>query len=166
MYCVCRIYQRYFTIIIALLEVVQLPEHHITYCSVLQEDVHCFATLEFLLYLCRWNWLFVRSLLELWRILSTWMTSVGTAPLAGVVPLATPLCELLTMPSIFLYLGKRFLVFQGHLQVDQQTKDQLPLWIPWWSGIIFFAYTELSAHDRSTPRMWLLRWSPPLKQSE
>jgi len=165
-YCVCRIYQWYITIIIAFLEVVQLPEHHITYCSVLQEHVHCFAALEFFLYLCRWNWLFIKSLLELRCFISTRMTSTGAAPLAGKAPLSTLFCELLTMPSIILYLGKRFLVLQGHLQVDQQTKDQLPWWIPWWSGKIFIAYSEISAHDCSTPRMWLLLWSPWLKQSE
>jgi len=111
---------------------------HITYCSVLQEHIHRFAALEFLLCLCRWNWLFVSILLVLRCFILKRMTSTGSAPLAGVAPLATLLCELLTVPSIILYLGKRFHVLQGHLQEDQYTKDQRPLWIPWWSGKIFF----------------------------
>ena len=45
MYYVCRIYRRYITVIIVFLEVVHLPEHHITYRSVLQEHVHRFITL-------------------------------------------------------------------------------------------------------------------------
>ena len=119
MYYVCRIYRRYITVIIVFLEVVHLPEHHITYRSVLQEHVHCFVTLEVLLYLCRWNWLFVSSLLALRCLISTGMTSAGAAPLAGVAPLDTLLCELLTMPLIILYLGRSFLVLQGHSQEDQ-----------------------------------------------
>ena len=39
---VCSIYQWYITIIVAFLEVVQFPEHHITYCDVLQKHIHCF----------------------------------------------------------------------------------------------------------------------------
>ena len=67
---------------------------------------------EVLLYLHRWNWLFIRTLLELWCIFSTRMTSAGAVPLAGVAQLVTLLCKLLTTPSIILYLGKRFLSFK------------------------------------------------------
>ena len=116
MYYVCHVYQRYITIIIAFLEFVQFPEHHLSYCGVLQEHVRCFTTLEVLLYLCRCNWPFVRSLPELWCMLSTRTTSAGAVPLAGVARLATLLCELLKTPSIIPYLGKRCLVLQGHLQ--------------------------------------------------
>jgi hypothetical protein len=116
MYYVCCMYQRYVTIIVAFHDVVQFPEHHITYCSVLQEHVQYFATLEVLLYLYRWNWLFVRSLqVSRWN-LSKRTTSAGAVNSAVVAPLATLLCELLTKPLIILYLGKRFLVLQGHLQ--------------------------------------------------
>ena len=96
-----------------------VPEHHLSYCGVLQEHVRSFTTLEVLLYLCRWNWPFVRSLLELGCILLTRTTSAGSAPLAGVARLTTLSCELLTTPSIILYLGKRILVLQGHLQEGQ-----------------------------------------------
>ena len=41
-YYVCCIYKWYITIIVAFLEVVQFPEHHITYCDVLQKHIHCF----------------------------------------------------------------------------------------------------------------------------
>jgi hypothetical protein len=105
--------------IIVFLEVLQFPEHHITYCGVFGEHVHCFTVFEVLLYLYRWNWLFIRSLLELRCGISTWMTSVGAAPLAGVAPLATLLCKLLTTPSIIPYLGKSFLDLQGQLQQGQ-----------------------------------------------
>jgi hypothetical protein len=74
--------------------------------------VFAFATLEILLCLCRWNWLFVRSLPELGCGLWTQMISMGTVPLAVR---ATLLWELLTKPSINLDLWKWFLVLQGHL---------------------------------------------------
>ena len=99
--------------------------HHLLWCSSGTHPlflcqgltVFSFATLEVWLYLCRWNWLLLRSLLELWCGLLTQMTSVGNVPMARVAPLPTLLCELLKMPLIILW--KRFLVLRGHLQVVQ-----------------------------------------------
>jgi hypothetical protein len=119
LYCM---YEWYITIIIAFHAVVQFPEHHITYCGVFQEHVHCFATLEVLLYLCRWNWLFRRNLLASRCILSTWITSAGAVRSAVVAPIANVLHKLIITPSIILYLGISFLVFQGHLQMASRLR--------------------------------------------
>ena len=97
--------------------------HHLLWCSSGSHPlflcqgltIFSFATLEVWLYLCRWNWLLMRSLLELWCGLLTQVTSMGNVPMARVAPLPTLLCELLSVPSIILW--EMFLVLKFHLQV-------------------------------------------------
>ncbi len=98
--------------------------HHLLWCSSETHPlflcqgltVFSFATREVWLYLCRWNWLLLRSLLALWCGL-TQVTAMGNVPVATVALLATVLCEPLTTPTIILW--KRFLVLKIHLQEIQ-----------------------------------------------